>query len=89
MKDFTLVQLRLQWFRETLYTAYLTVIAFMVRDIFPLEGLYGGFKDMSLNIKASVSYDQILFFVLTPTYGCFRVTCVSIWMELHTCHWEP
>ena len=91
-QDFSLV-----WtvYIEDLCATYLTVIAFMVKDVMVLKGIFSIFplaglvKFMVLLqichwISKQVFYStEILFFVLIPSYFCFRATYVSRSIELN------
>ena len=84
-KIFHLFWLCLKRFMENLCTAP-TVIAFMVRDVMALIGIFSIFLlagpvilmvlfiDLSLISKQVFYITKSLFFVLIPWYNCFRVT---------------
>ena len=99
-KIFLLFGLCLQRLMENLCTAHPTAVAFMVRDIMALNGIFsilpvaGLFKPIVYLkichwISKQVFYRTgILLFVLIPRYGCFGVTYMSNSVELKPCHWE-
>ena len=84
-KIFHLFGLCLQTFMENLCTTSI-VIAFMVKDIIVLKGIFSIFllvglvklmvlfTDLVLNIKTSVFSTKILFFLLISWHNCFGVT---------------
>ena len=96
-KIFHLFWLCLQRFMENLCTTHPAVIAFMVRDVMALNDIFSIFPlaerikillylQICHWISKQVFYrTEILFFVLIPRYGCFRVTYVSWSIELNLC----
>ena len=96
-KIFHLLGLCLQRFIKNLCTTHPTAIAVKVRDIMALNNIFcifllaGVFKLMVyLHIyhwmsKQILYRTEMLFLVLIPRYGCFRVTYVPRLIELNFC----
>ena len=82
-KIFHLFRRCFQRFMENLCTTHSTVIAFMasISSIFPLVGLTKlmvYLKKCHWMLKPVFHRIGILFFLLLPSYGCFRVTYVNV-----------
>ena len=64
------------------------MVAFIVRGIMPLNGVFSIFQDVfgHLILKQVSHMTLILLFALIPRYVFFDVMCVLGSMELHLCY---